>query len=118
MIERRQNARCRVIYGGVVGYNQRQSMVECVIRNFSTAGASVEFDDPAVLPDVVDLLVARKDRAFTATVAWRQFNKAGLAFKSVKEDAAMPLDWILRLRANRSEHRELRNRLAALAPKH
>jgi PilZ domain len=118
MIERRQSARSRVLYGGVVGYNHRQSTAECVIRNFSEAGASVEFDDSAVLPDVVDLLVARKNRAFAARVAWRRSNKAGLAFKAVEQDAPMPLDWILRLRAGRSEQRELRNRLAALMTGH
>lgn len=118
MIERRQSARSRVFYGGVVGYNQRQSTAECVIRNFSQAGANVEFDHPAMLPDVVDLLVAKKDRAFTARVAWRRSNKAGLAFKKIEQDAPMPLDWILRLREGRSEQRELKNRLTALTSRH
>ena len=80
MIERRQSTRSRVIYGGVVGYNRRQTTVECVIRNFSDTGANVEFADPAVLPEIVDLLVAKKNRAFTAKVAWRHSNMAGLAF--------------------------------------
>jgi hypothetical protein len=118
MIERRQSARSRVIYGGVVGYHHRQSTAECVIRNFSKAGANVEFDNPAVLPDVVDLLVAKKNRAFSARVVWRQFNKAGLAFEAVEQDAPMPLDWILRLRAGRSEQRELQNRLAGFVSRH
>jgi hypothetical protein len=118
MIERRQSARSRVLYGGVVGYNHRQSTAECVIRNFSETGANVEFDDPAVLPDVVDLLVAKKNRAFAARVAWRQSNKAGLAFEPVEQDAPMPLDWILRLRASKSEQRKLRGRLAALMSRH
>ncbi|HWZ06283.1 MAG TPA: PilZ domain-containing protein [Bradyrhizobium sp.] len=115
MIERRRNARSRVIYGGVVGYNRRQSTWECVIRNFSEAGASVEFDHPAMLPDVVDLLVARKHRAFRARIAWRGSKKAGLAFEAAEQDTPMPLDWILRMRASRSEHRELQNRLAETA---
>lgn len=118
MIERRQSARSRVIYSGVVGYNERQSSVECVIRNFSEDGANVEFDNPAELPDVVDLLIAKKNRAFTARIAWRQFNKAGLTFETVGQDAPMPLDWVLRLRASRSERRELQNRLAGLLAKH
>jgi PilZ domain len=114
MNERRQSARSRVIYGGVVGYNRRQSTWECVIRNYSENGASVEFAHPAMLPDVVDLLVAKKNRAFTARVAWRGPNKAGLAFEKIEQDTPMPLDWILRLRAGRAEHRELKNRLAGL----
>lgn len=118
MIERRQSARSRVIYSGVVGYNERQSTVECVIRNVSEAGAKVEFDNPAVLPGVIDLLIAKKNRAYTAKIAWRQFNQAGLAFEAVEQDAPMPLDWVLRLRAGRSERRELQNRMAGLLSKH
>lgn len=118
MVERRQSARARVIYGGVITYNQRQSTVECVIRNFSEDGAKVEFDDPAALPDVVDLLIAKKNRAFTAKIAWRQINEAGLAFDTVKQDAPIPLDWARRLRACESERRELQNRIAWLLSEH
>jgi PilZ domain len=114
MIERRQTARSRVLYGGVVGYNKRQSTADCIIRNFSESGANVEFDNPAVLPDFLDLLVARKNRAFAAKVAWRKLNKAGLAFRKAEQDDPMPLDWILRLRAARSAQRELQGRLDAL----
>jgi hypothetical protein len=118
MIERRQSARARVIYGGVIAYNQRQSTVECVVRNFSEDGAKVEFDNPAVLPDVVDLLIAKKDRAFTAKVVWRQINQAGLAFDTIRQNAPIPLDWARRLRASESERRELQNRIAKLLSEH
>ena len=114
MIERRQSTRSRVIYGGVVGYNRRQTTVECVIRDFSDTGAHIEFTDPAVLPDIVDLLVAKKNRAFTARVAWRQSNRVGLAFRAVDKEAPMPLDWVRRLRAARSDDRKLSSRLSAL----
>jgi hypothetical protein len=43
MIERRQSARARVMYGGVIAYDKRQSTTNCVIRNFSEDGAKVEF---------------------------------------------------------------------------
>jgi hypothetical protein len=114
MVERRQSTRARVIYGGVLAYNRRQSSIEGVIRNFSEDGAKVEFDNPAVLPDVVDLLIAKKDRAFTARIAWRQANEAGLAFQSLEQDAPIPLDWARRLRACEAERRELQGRIAKL----
>ena len=118
MVERRQSARARVIYGGVLAYNRRQSTIECVIRNFSEDGAKVEFDNPAALPDVIDLLIAKKDRAFTAKIAWRQANQAGLAFRSVEQDAPIPLDWARRLRACEAERRELQGRIAKLLSEH
>jgi hypothetical protein len=114
MVERRQSTRARVIYGGVLAYNRRQSTIECVIRNFSEDGAKVEFDNPAVLPDVVDLLIAKKDRAFAARIAWHQANEAGLAFQSLEQDAPIPLDWARRLRACEAERRELHGRIAKL----
>jgi len=115
MIERRQSTRSRVIYGGVVGINRRQTTVECVVHNFSDSGANVEFADPAVLPEIVDLLVAKKNRAFTAKVAWRHSNRAGLAFRAIDKETPMPPDWVHRLRAARSEDRKFKSRLSALS---
>jgi len=118
MIERRQSTRARVIYGGVIAYNHRQSTVQCVVRNFSEDGAKVEFENPAVLPDVIDLLIAKKNRAFSAKIAWCQINEAGLSFKAVERDAPIPLDCARRLRACESERRELQNRITRLLSEH
>jgi hypothetical protein len=120
MFERRQTARARVIYSGVVAYNNRQSMMDCVIRNFSDDGAKVEFANPALLPDVVDILIAKKNRAFTAKIAWRRENEAGLSFRPAvaERDAPIPLDWARRLRACESERRELQRRINQLLSKH
>lgn len=115
MFDRRQTARARVIYGGVLAYNGRQSTLNCVIRNFSDDGAKVEFENAALLPDVVDILIAKKDRAFTATIAWRRDNEAGLSFRPAAEsDAPIPLDWARRLRASESERRQLQSRINQL----
>jgi hypothetical protein len=118
VIERRQNTRARVIYSGVVAFNERQSTVDCVIRNFSDGGAKVEFENTALLPDVVDLLVAKKSRAFTAKIAWRRRNEAGLSFQPAERDAPIPLDWARRLRVCESERRELQSRIDKLLAEH
>lgn len=114
MIDRRQSARARVIYGGVIAYNRRQSTLECVARNFSEHGAKVEFNNPALLPAVVDLMIAKKDRACTARIAWCQLNEAGLAFDVVDQGVPLPRDWARRLRSCESERHELQNRLSRL----
>jgi hypothetical protein len=93
MIERRRSARARVIYGGVIAYNGRQSTLDCVIRNFSPDGAKVEFHNSALLPDVIELQIAAKSRSFPAKISWRQANEAGLAFGSAEPDAPISLDW-------------------------
>ena len=118
MIERRRSARARVIYGGVIAYNGRQSTVDCVIRNFSPDGAKVEFHNAALLPDVVELLIAKKDRAFPAKISWRQASEAGLTFRPVETDNTISLDWARRLRVCESERRELQARIAQLLSEH
>jgi hypothetical protein len=114
MIERRQTLRSRVIYGGVIAFNERRSTIECIVRNFTEDGAKIEFENPALLPDEVDLLIAKKSRAFRAKMVWRQATTAGLAFDVGARNAPIPLDWARRLRLCESERRELQSRIAQL----
>lgn len=118
MIERRQNARTRVIYSGVIAYNDRVSTMDCVVRNFSEDGVKVEFDNTALLPDEVDLLIARKGRSFDAKIVWRRETEAGLAFRATGENRPVPLDWARRLRASEAERRKLQGRIAQLLSEH
>jgi hypothetical protein len=118
MIERRQSARARVIYSGVIAYDQRRSTMNCVVRNFSEDGVKVEFDNTALLPDEIDLLIAKKSRAFIAKIVWRGEREAGLAFRSNGANLPIPLDWARRLRASESERRKLKGQIAQLLSEH
>jgi hypothetical protein len=118
MIERRQSARARVIYSGVIAYDERRSTMNCVVRNFSEDGVKVEFDNTALLPDEIDLLIARKSRAFIAKIVWRSEREAGLAFRSNGANLPIPLDWARRLRASESERRKLKGQIAQLLSEH
>lgn len=113
--DRRQVSRSRVIYGGTVVYNQRQSTLDCVVQNFSEFGAKITLDNPALLPDRVDLLVNRKGRAFRADVIWRSEHEVGLSFEpEMTANAPVSLDWARRLRDCERERRALRARLDQL----
>ena len=118
MIERRQSARARVIYSGVIAYDERRATMNCVVRNFSEDGVKVEFDNTALLPDQIDLLIAKKGRAFNAKIVWRGGTEAGLAFRPTGESHPIPLDWARRLRASESERRKLQGRIAQLLSEH
>jgi hypothetical protein len=119
MIERRQNARARVIYSGVIAYDERRATMDCVIRNFSEDGVKVEFENTALLPDQIDLLIAKKGRSFNAKIVWRGETEAGLAFRTTTgESHPIPLDWARRLRASESERRKLQGRIARLLSEH
>ena len=78
----------------------------------------MEFHNPALLPDVVELLIAKKDRAFPAKISWRQASEAGLTFRPVETDIPISLDWARRLRVCESERRELQARIAQLLSEH
>ncbi len=98
----------------LIAFNERRSTIECIIRNFSDDGAKIEFENPALLPDEVDLFIAKKSRAFHAKLVWRQASAAGLAFDAVARNAPISLDWARRLRHCKSERRELQSRIAQL----
>ena len=53
MFEQRLQPRNRVYYGGMVAFNDRNSTLTCVVRNFNIFGAKIEFEGAALVPDEV-----------------------------------------------------------------
>ena len=113
MPDRRQNARDKVIYGGVAGIGEDGATRECVVRNISETGASVEFKSIVKLPrEQMSLTIARKGRSFLARVIWWRDNFVGLAFSSETE---MPVsDLEERLRKSEKKKRQLQRRIKEL----
>src|SRR5947209_8726718 len=98
MLDRRQTSRPRVYYGGKIAFNARNSTMDCLVRNFSDAGAKVEFENAALLPDEVDFTIPRKAHSWVARIVWRRDNQAGFAFGIPKQPSPkIPLDLALRL---------------------
>ena len=83
MPDRRQNARDKVIYGGVAGIGEDGATRECVVRNISEHGASLEFSNVIKLPkEQMSLKIARKGQSFLAKVIWWRDNFVGVAFRA------------------------------------
>ena len=118
MIEQRQTLRSRVIYNGVVAFNERRSTIECIVRNFSDDGAKIEFENPALLPDEIDLLIPKKNCTFRAKMVSASSNQAGSTFRSVSRNEPIALDMARRLRRCEFERRELQSRIAQLLSEH
>ena len=60
MRDRRESARDKVIYGGVAELDESGATRECIVRNISDKGASVEFSNVVNLPrEQMSLRVAR-----------------------------------------------------------
>ena len=119
MLERRRLPRSRVYFGGMVAFNSRNSTVACVVRNFSPSGAKIEFENAALVPDEVDISIARKGLSCRARLAWRGQDAAGLVFSDWREgDGVIPLEWARKLHASERVNRQLKSQLDQLRSEH
>jgi hypothetical protein len=114
MQDRRQNTRDKVIYGGVAEIGEAGAARDCVVRNISDKGASIEFTDAVRFPrEQMSLTIARKGRSFLAKVIWWRDNFVGLAFSS--ETPSEPAsDLEERLRKSEAKKRALQRRIREL----
>ena len=116
MVEKRKAARSRTLLGGVIAFNNRASTMDCQVRNLSTGGAKVTFNNTTAVPDQFDLKIARKERSFRARMIWRTPNEAGIAFLSeYNQDVPVPLEWAKRVRDCEAEKAALHKRIAQLS---
>jgi hypothetical protein len=115
MLDRRQSARDKVVYGGVAKIGEGGRTRECVVRNISDKGASVEFSNVVKLPrEQMSLTIARKGRSFLARIIWWRDNFVGLAFSSETPYVAPVSDLDERLRKSEAKKRQLQRRIKEL----
>src|ERR1700694_521201 len=113
MLDRRQSARDRVIYGGVAEVGERGASRDCVVRNISENGAHLEFSNDVRLPkDTILLTIARKGRSFLARIIWWRDNFVGVAFTFSYELPGS--DLAERLRKSEKKKRQLQRRIKEL----
>jgi hypothetical protein len=115
MLDRRQSARDKVIYGGVAGIDEVGATRDCVVRNISEHGASVEFSNVVKLPkEKMSLTIARKGCSFLAKVIWLRDNFVGVAFTSEQPYELPVSDIEERLRKSEKKKRQLQRRIKEL----
>ena len=115
MVERRENARDKVIYGGSAKIGKDGSTRDCVVRNISEKGASLEFHNLAPLPKTdIGLTIARKGRSFLARIIWWRDNFIGVAFSSEAPSDHVVSDIEQRLRKSEQKKRQLQRRIKEL----
>lgn len=114
MLDRRQSVRDKVMYGGVAEIGERGATRECIVRNISDQGATIEFSNVIKLPkEQMSLRIARKGRSFLAKVVWWRDNFVGVAFRA--EAPAEPVsDLAERLRISEIKKRKLERRVKQL----
>jgi PilZ domain len=115
MLDRRQSARDKVIYGGVAEIGERGATRDCVVRNISENGAHLEFSSDVRLPkDTILLTIARKGRSFLAKIIWWRDNFVGVAFSSETPYELSGSDLAERLRKSEMKKRQLQRRIKEL----
>jgi hypothetical protein len=114
MLDRRESVRDKVMYGGVAEIGERGATRDCIVRNISDRGATIEFSNVVTLPkEQMSLRIARKGRSFLARVIWWRDNFVGVAFRA--ETPAEPVsDLEERLRKSEIKKRQLQRRIQEL----
>jgi hypothetical protein len=115
MLDRRESVRDKVIYGGIAEIGERGATRDCVVRNISEKGASIEFSNVIKLPkEKMSLTIARKGRSFLARIVWWRDNFVGVAFSSEKPYELPFSDLEERLRKSEQKKRQLQRRIKQL----
>ncbi len=115
MLDRRQGARDKVIYGGVADIGERGATRDCVVRNISEKGAKIEFSNVVKLPkEQMSLTIARKGRSFLARIIWWRDNFVGVAFSSETPPELPVSDLAERLSKSEQKKRQLQRRINEL----
>jgi hypothetical protein len=109
MQDRRQNARDKVIYGGVADIGETGASRDCIVRDISVHGARVEFPK-----EQISLTIARKGRSFLARIIWWRDNFIGVAFSAEKPLELADSDLGERLRRSEQKKRQLQRRIKQL----
>ena len=114
MQDRRQTTRDKVLYGGVAETGEPGSATDCVVRNISDKGASIEFSNVVKFPkEQMSLTIARKGRSFLARIIWWRDNFVGVAFSDIPPTLPVS-DLDERLRKSEAKKRQLQRRIREL----
>jgi PilZ domain len=115
MRDQRKTDRTRTYLGGQIVFNQRSSVMDCLVRNFSSEGAKLVFSNTVTVPDEFDLSIPKQERTFRVRMVWRRADEAGVAICGTQaRPAPVPLDLVRRLRSCEAERAALEKRVAQL----
>jgi PilZ domain len=80
MDEKRNSQRSRTLKSGTISFGGG-GVIDCTIRNLSSAGASLEVAGRFGIPDDFTLVIRPNQNQHSCRVTWRRQNRIGVAFK-------------------------------------
>ena len=84
--DRRRAPRLRCLLSGMIIQDDRNSTMDCLVRNISAWGARIAVGDAFRLPESFNLLVPHHAQTHRARVVWRKGDTAGLALSDLHEE--------------------------------
>jgi hypothetical protein len=88
---RRSSHRTKRLRGRLYFDRHGRESQSCQIIDAFYEGARIIVDNPARIPDQVDLYIPKKKRIAHASVRWRHGHKLGLALTGIERQAAIRL---------------------------
>ena len=82
MQERRHSVRTRTLRAGKILFNNRRSVIDCMVRNISAHGACLLVANVVGIPQTFDLVIDGEPAIRTCTLAWHAQNRVGVEFRS------------------------------------
>ncbi|MGO9048083.1 MAG: PilZ domain-containing protein [Xanthobacteraceae bacterium] len=80
MAERRASRRQKSFLRGIVYFDKRRSVMACLVRDLSEAGARIVLSQTVAIPDLIELHIPQREETLSARVQWRRADEIGLAF--------------------------------------
>lgn len=77
----RRSDRRKIVFGGRVVHSDGSRSFDCVIHDFSKAGAKIEIRESDIVPKTFFLLGSREWVAYEAELVWRKGTFAGARFQ-------------------------------------
>lgn len=114
MLDRRREHRGRTYLGGRVAFNNRWCTIDCLVRNMSRDGAKLEFVNPVLVPDELDLIIPSRGDSRRVQVVWRRPTTLGVSFAD-KAGTVIPIDAARQIRKLREERDMLARRIRDLS---
>jgi len=115
MLDRRRTERTRTYLGAQIAFNQRSSVMDCLVRNFSGEGAKLVFSNSVTVPQEFDLSIPKQERTYRVRMVWRRAEEAGVAICGTQSrPMPVPLDLVRRLKSCEAERAVLERRVEQL----
>ncbi|WP_298356703.1 PilZ domain-containing protein [Rhodoblastus sp.] len=115
MFDHRKEHRRRAYLGATITFNERSSVVDCLVRNLSEGGARLEMAHPISLPTEFEVTIPRRGEYWRARQAWRDSLALGVTFVPSDSGTDVSIESARRIKQLQSERDALAKRLAEMS---